>query len=147
MENNGTEDILKDSQFTDMDPKSPEFVEGIFNEMVETHNDLVELLKDLSDGKPDKFDLMKVRVIAPCYMLTSNVAVFMLKPECVYFNHKFEEVKAIAWDLSQYSEDFEKGDRDPAKLAEIIARYREYINDMYAILTSEGWKVNALFAG
>lgn len=147
MENNGMEDILKDSEFTEMDPKSAEFVEGIFNEMVELHNDLVEFLQDLSAGHPDKFDLMKVRVISPAYVLVRYTALFMIKQECVYFKHNYEEMKAIAWDLSHYSEDFEKGDRDPAKLADIIARYREYLNDMYTILTAEGWKVEAPFAG
>jgi hypothetical protein len=111
MENNGMEDILKDSQFTEMDPESPEFVEGIFNEMVELHNDLVGLLQDLSAGHPDKHDLMKVRIISPAFILVRYTALFMIKPECIYFKHKYEEVKAVAWDLSNYGEAFEKGDR------------------------------------
>lgn len=147
MENNGMEDILKDSQFTEMDPESPEFVEGIFNEMVELHNDLVGLLQDLSAGHPDKHDLMKVRIISPAFILVRYTALFMIKPECIYFKHKYEEVKAVAWDLSNYGEAFEKGDRDVAKLADIITGFREYLTDMYAILTAEGWKVNAPFAG
>ena len=90
---------------------------------------------------------MKARVVGPAYVLIRDTALFMIKPDCVYFKHKYEDLKTIAWDLSHYGEDFEKGDRNAEKLAEIISRFREYINDMYAILTAEGWKVDAPFAG